>query len=487
MKMINAGTAAITDHKYHSRNCNLGKCKLPYIAPVPSLADVQLYVNFGTLKPKSIVFTIIDICTYNATAALQSNCFIIANNGSYWYGVFKKLTSSAEYSSYIIALQVVYENNSTATYFSEQYTQQNDCDNLTRVQVCYPGNYNAEDINGVYVGEPDNNFSISGTATIFYQHIFWVRGAEIIETGNKITFTSNSKKNFSSKLNKTFELRTEFVPGWYKDYLLSVYFRGQFTINGVETKASELAFENILEDADLWKPTVKIDKEIKGAFGCAPVVCINDCPECVPVILPEISLPPAVKNVPYNYSVAITGTPSFAVSAVTGPLTVTVTGNTLLFSGTPTADGAFSVGATITNECGEQILLLPFTVAATGDAILTFENYSAGTFHFSLSSPVGANITITSADVLGTQASVNCTTPYEEGDSLALSSVIVAGNTSSSTSGATPMSCLIQSWKRQSSITIAGHGSLMNGGTFTVGGITVTVVIDTNCAGPYAC
>lgn len=351
MKMIKAGTSGINDFSGYVYNCTYDKCKRPYLVPLPSFDDLQLYVNFGTKKPTEVVFTAINRCTYGQSSVINSECFLMAHNGSYWYGVFNKFTPLLAYEAFLIALEVTYDDSTTGTFFSEVYSQGPDCRELTKLQVCYPVNYNSEDINDIYVGEPDLDYAVSGKTDLIYQHKYWVRDGEVVELQNKLTFVSNSKRNFHTTVNKIYEFRSELVPGWYKDYMLAVYFRGNFTINGVETKASEFSGENIEEGADLWKPNVKIDKELKGAFGCAPVACVDEC-VCIPPSLPAFTLEP-LTGVPFSKTVAIVGSPAFALVVASKPfwMNIYVDGSNLIINGTPdTLETPLTF--TLSNQCG---------------------------------------------------------------------------------------------------------------------------------------
>lgn len=372
MKMINAGAADIADYHLYSYNCNVGICKRPYFAPVPTFGDVQLYVKFGTIKPTSVTFTKFDLCGSEEPEEIHTSCYIIANNGSYWYGIFKGFSTATSFEAFLIALEVTYTTGPNGTFFSEQYRIGNTCETLTKLQVCYPANYNAEDINGIYVGEPDGSQTITGNDLIYYQHLYWVRDAEAPEIQNKITFVNNWIKNFSTKLNKIFEFRPEPVPGWYKDYLLSVYFRGQIKINDVETKISDLNFDLLVPEANIWKAYVKIDKELRGTFGCAPIDCsTTDC-ECVNVgfaILPII-LPAAQVGVAYNYTIFLTGTAPFTLSDIVKPawMTITIVGSTIVFSGTP------AVGD-ITSDDDHDTINVSLNIHNCGDEIGTISQH----------------------------------------------------------------------------------------------------------------
>lgn len=384
MKMIDGGTSPINQFAKYSYNCNLGRCKRAYLAPLPSFTDLQLYVRFGTLKPVTYTFTVINLCSQVQTTVVTADCKIIAHNGDYWYGVFKGFTPTVDYPMFIVALAVVFDDDSTRTFFSEQYDQSNSCATLTKVSVCYPDNYNAEDMNGIYIGEPSEDEEIIGGTLVRYQHAFWIRDTEIIETQNKITFTSNATKNFASKLNRIYEFRTELVPGWYKDYLLSVYFRGQFAINGTNTKASDLACENILEEADLWKPWAKIDKEDKGSFGCAPITCADDC--CIPIEAEDYEIPTPEAEVEFNYTITLTGTSPYEIAASSIPewMTAVIVGNELQLSGIPDISGMPDISITVINSCGSVDITAEECLPIGGGFILLINGIEGQPYYYEL-------------------------------------------------------------------------------------------------------
>lgn len=268
--MIQAGNVPILKFAAYSRNCNTGTCGRKYLAPVPSLADIQLFVNFGNSKPASFEIAVIDVYKPINNSVVTSTDYLIGWSGSYWYGIFRGIVTGPDYHAFLIALITP-----TQTFFSEQYCSSSDCGILTKISVCYPYNYNDEDLNGIYIGAPDPSKPIEGNAVLFYQHNFWTRQGEIYETSNKITFTGNYKKNFATSLIKNFEFRPELVPGWYKDYLLSVYFRGNILIDGTPAIVTDVNFEDV--DVDYWKAYAVLGKEIKGGFGCSPYICSGPC------------------------------------------------------------------------------------------------------------------------------------------------------------------------------------------------------------------
>lgn len=406
MKLLNAGTANILNYAPYSRNCNLGGCRRLYYVPVPTLADVEIFVNFGPIKPASVDFTLINLCSPFDHQTINSDCFIIAYNGSYWYGIYKSFTATTPYNIYLFACAVSYEGGTNATFFSEQYQNGSDCDVLTKVSVCYPNNYNSEDINGIYVGQRDTSQTYSGKVSMFYQHNFWVRDAEIIETGNKITFTSNPYKSFASKLNKTFEFRPgELVPGWYKDYLLSVYFRGNILINGLATQVTDLNFENVDEGADIWKAYCVLGKEIKGAFGCVGIICPDDDCICYPATLPDITFADAMVGIPYSKTIPLGGTAPFQFvitaavdlmfpydfpydfdapipGSIPAWMTGIIVGANLVLSGTPTSGdvGSSPINFTITNDCSSVDFNNDSTITVEIVVSVTMAHFAPTTF-----------------------------------------------------------------------------------------------------------
>lgn len=131
---------------------------------------------------------------------------------------------------------------------------------------------------------------------------------------------------------------------------------------------SRIYFDPLNPFADGEYVWVMMDKPPTGAI-CVPVVIDN-----APVYLPD-----GIFGVAYYYVMSLTGTPTFAISAVTKPawMTITVTGNTVVFTGTPTplATGV-TVGFTLTN-CTSQTAVYSDTinvVAPAGNGTFTITN-----------------------------------------------------------------------------------------------------------------
>jgi hypothetical protein len=121
-------------------------------------------------------------------------------------------------------------------------------------------------------------------------------------------------------------------------------------------------------------------------------------------------------------------------------------------------------------------------------ATLTFTNYIGGQFMFTLSAPIPSTpIIITGANVLGF-AGFTCAGFAIESDNITVGNplTITSGSTIGLEMGQTPMDCASESWRRGSTITVNGIAR-SNGDTIVIGGTLVTIIIDEDCAGPYAC
>ena len=364
MKMVNAGDVAISAYSQYVYNCTLKRCQRSYVVPLPNSEAMQLYVWFGAEKPTSWQMWAIDTCGGTADEDIDTNCFIIGYSGTGWYGVFRGYTIAA--LGWVPALRVNYASRSE-TFFGEEMNVDAACGNLGKVSVCYDKAAGYTDINGIFTGEASDLFPSEGKPDLFYQHEYYVRDAIVVPELLRATFTSNTRVNFATQLLRIFEFRCEAVPGWYKEYLLAVFFRGNLFINDVATKISELAIEKINDDADLWKPWAKIEKEEKAAFGCELPVCEDPC-LCVAPSVTSATLPTAIEGEPYSAFVPWLGTLPATVTLDTAPawLSAAIVGNQVHFTGTPPLPvGTYDVVYTIENECGN--VQAATTVTIVGD------------------------------------------------------------------------------------------------------------------------
>lgn len=120
-------------------------------------------------------------------------------------------------------------------------------------------------------------------------------------------------------------------------------------------------------------------------------------------------------------------------------------------------------------------------VNTLSDTATLIADYIAGTWLFNLSSALPNNITAKTAVATGSQDL--CVTPLEV-DTLAQDVLIPAGSLGNSveTNGITYLSTY---YKLTNAVQIDGYGSLANGATFNVGGVTVTLQINHLVCGFY--
>lgn len=168
-------------------------------------------------------------------------------------------------------------------------------------------------------------------------------------------------------------------------------------------------------------------------------------------------------------------------TTTTSTSTTTTSTSTTTTSTTTTIPPTTTTTTTIPPTTTTTTTLPPDPATST----LTFSNYKTGTFFFTLSNAIySTNTTITAADVNGSNGTT-CT-PVNESDSLASFATITSGTTAGSGAGNSPMTCGTHSYRKVNSIVVNGI-TRTNGQTLTIGGTTVTVVINTACNTPYTC
>jgi hypothetical protein len=136
------------------------------------------------------------------------------------------------------------------------------------------------------------------------------------------------------------------------------------------------------------------------------------------------------------------------------------------------------VNGVITNYSSSQT----FAAGDPATATLTFTDYSAGQFTFTLSSAIPTtDVNITYAYVRG-YSNTSCTEPYTQTDSLKGTATIPAGSISVTRTGNIELVNLpIVRYKRVDSLIVNGT-SYSNGSKFYIGSTYVTLVIDsTSC------
>lgn len=289
MKMINTPAAVLpTVYPSYVHNCKRNRaCEPGYLAPLPGVPYLQLYVEFGTTKPVTMDFEIIDTCTGNIEQIFPSNYVAGKTPDGTWYGVFKYFNTPAlPVTSFVVWLSSFVQVGDTLqekTFFSEMLVVE-PCAPLMKIKACQPEGATTTgfDTNDVYYGLP-TNLDYLGISAIRFFHIAYVRLGKVRELSNKATFKSSLVANFRTIVEKIHQLETELVPKWYKNELLAIYARGAVQIDDVKTWiVSELAFEALNDDDLTWKPFAQLKETFRLYFGCDDSECV-EC--CSPIVL----------------------------------------------------------------------------------------------------------------------------------------------------------------------------------------------------------
>ena len=269
------------------KNCQRGPCELPFTGPIPSIPELQVYIDFGGYPPALIELTLQDTCNPDHTEQLFASNYIVGQTpeGNY-YGVFKYFSSPlVPVTNFVVWADVYLDTPGgpvNVTYFSEMLTVE-PCAPLLKVKACQPENATTTgfDINGVYYGLPVN-MDYLGQDGVRYFHIAWVRFGKVREVSNKATFTASLVRNFRTTVEKIWLLESELVPQWYKDELLAIYARGAINVSGKNWLVSDLAIEALNDDDFIWKPFAQLKETFNLYFGCDESQCV-EC--CSPVVI----------------------------------------------------------------------------------------------------------------------------------------------------------------------------------------------------------
>lgn len=121
-----------------------------------------------------------------------------------------------------------------------------------------------------------------------------------------------------------------------------------------------------LGDSDITvRPICQVGSEFYP--GAPQTVTVTNGAVCTPVSVPgTASLPQAVKDVPYNHSIALSGSAPFALADITKPawMTVAIVGSNIVFSGTPTALSAgTTVSYTVSNCTAANFIYIATPIA----------------------------------------------------------------------------------------------------------------------------
>src|SRR4051812_25085708 len=277
-----ATPVASTQYGYYLDDCQRGPCQLPYKAPLPGVAYLQTYVDFGAYKPIAITFFVQDTCNTTHQEQVIANNYVVGQTPEgNWYGVFKYFNDPVTpVTTFVLWLSAMLDVNgipTQKTYFSEHLVVE-PCLPLTKIKACQPESATTTgfDVNGLYYGLPVN-LDFLGQGQVRYFHIAYVRFGKARELPPKATYTASIVKNFRTIVEKNWSLETEIVPRWYKDLLLAIYARGEIEVGGTPYLVNELAFEALNDDDLMWKPFATLKATDRLYFGCADDVCSECC------------------------------------------------------------------------------------------------------------------------------------------------------------------------------------------------------------------
>jgi len=356
-------------------NCTRNKaCQRPFFVPVNNFLDILFYAELPGI-PSLVDIEVFNVCDLGGElGSAVSTSYIMGDkiDETQFFGVFGGLVVTPPvgtvYSKFFFKFTFTVDGIDHV-YWSEMFEFEV-CEELVLIKGCYPFETNSEavDCNGIYYG---STFTTTvGDITVRYEHKAFVRMGSIIEQRNKMTFTAfNNKRIFKNVFVREYLFEFEIVPTFYKDVLIGIFNRGNVLINGVEWKLAESQDFSIIDnDSKLWRMDVVLDSECKQTFGCSVPDCIPPPPpgECVPVAydVDEPTLPPGMVGVPYVYSFGVVGTAPIGIFVNFAPawMSISVVGNVVHFSGTPTTSGEPGVDFDLTNCDGEGELNFNSTV-----------------------------------------------------------------------------------------------------------------------------
>lgn len=292
MKMI-TGSGTIANYSSYISNCT--KNQAPYRVPVNSLADVQLYISIGAVKPTTVGYELIHTCGSLAgtiETITPSDYVVGQDSNNVWYGVFKNflIDSGINLSCFVIAITI-----DGQIYFSEEYCIEPACIALTEIKGCY-GNLDpllSYDCDGVYFGFHAGDDTALGDTTIRYEHKMLLRDVEVSLASIKNSFKQGLTRNFRTEKEKIYQFYAEFIPEWYLTEIDAVFYRGEVYIDGTKYLVNETDFEKIEDCKRMWKPSATLKESCYKSFSCEADPCalpVTTCcdPELINVTVSEV-------------------------------------------------------------------------------------------------------------------------------------------------------------------------------------------------------
>lgn len=225
---------------------------------MPEVAKVNVF-TFLPGKPLTFEVHLINLCDETTEIVLFDRSVIAQDDNNRYYFVGDGLLVQSLPTRYRIAIKFDFDCH-FQWFYSEVYSSQTVCTTYKLIEAI------GDIADNVYSGLPKGD--IAGDSSLFYIHRAYLESAELKLIGYKMSFSRNSRRNFKTEKEKTYELRPKLVPQWYMDYLFDIYSRGDIAIDQRMYTISSLQSKLINECEETWKPWVQLVETDKRYFGC---------------------------------------------------------------------------------------------------------------------------------------------------------------------------------------------------------------------------
>lgn len=399
MKLLNGGNSIFPiSYDKVLYNCTRNKaCQPAYFVPIKAMSDIVMGGNVSGTLPDTINIQVYNACNLQQTPGTAiAGKYVMGRRpeGDSYYLVLGNLTvvppAGVTYTRFFLKI-TLNKNVGVDQFYYSQMFEIDPCNDLTLITGCYPDEPTgtmAYDVNGVYYGFPKPGAQLLGDPTYRYYHNYYVRNGSVTEHDIKMnTVRFKSRRAYKTTVTRSSLFEFEFIPGFYKNELLSAFARGQVTLDGNNTDKYTLAEEQswtiVNEDSKQWKMDVVFDTEYKQSFGCDESTCLPPVKSCcdpsgvsasVELInceLPSFSgdIPQGTAGVSYFQSFDIDGALPFDFGAIDKPawlgVSVSNTTGNVVFSGVPPEGGSYPVKFTITN-CGGVVTVITVNLNVAG-------------------------------------------------------------------------------------------------------------------------
>lgn len=258
-------SGSITDYAQFTYNCTLGQ--MEYRIPVTSLADVQLYIDFGLNAPSGdVTYQLIHTCGSASTEieTITPVAYVIGQdtNGNY-YGVFQGFNEGTTAQCFVIAITI-----DSDIWFSQEYCFDPQCPSITEVKGCY-GNLDpliSYDREGIYFGRSQGG--TMGDSSVVYEHKFLMRDVELTLNAIKNDFKQGRTRTFRTESQDLLLFWGEQIPEWYIRHVDAVFKRGEVFIGSTKYLVDSTTYEKLDECFKNWLPHALIRESQFQSFSC---------------------------------------------------------------------------------------------------------------------------------------------------------------------------------------------------------------------------